>query len=473
MTSENIFYIIVWIIVFEFLLTILLSYLNTKNWSNKLPKELKWIYDEKKYKKSQDYEREKHIFWNISSSFYFIIIIFILFSQSFWHLDNIIWTFSDNTILQTLLFFLVIFIVFSLISLPFSYYSTFVLEEKYWFNKTTKKIFFTDIIKSLILTFVIWWLLLSLITYVYLRFDDIFWLLTWGIITAFSLFMVIFYSSLIVPIFNKQEPLGKWKLRDLIEDFSKELWFKLDNIFVIDWSKRSSKANAYFSWLGPKKRIVLYDTIIKDLDNKELISVLAHEIWHYKKKHTLQMLSFSIIQTWLILYILSLLLKIPEISFALWASNTSFHISIIAFSILFTPISVILWLFSNALSRKNEYEADYYAGKNYDPKKLMSALTKLSQNNLSNLRPHPVYEFFYYSHPTVLKRLKALENNQSITEIGVKSIEKAIIEIWKLVLLAHRANDISGIFRSKESIYNISQVWIIEKESICKVCFFL
>lgn len=227
--------------------------------------------------------------------------------------------------------------------------------------------------------------------------------------TAFSVFMMMFYSSLIVPIFNKQTPLEKWSLRDKIENFAEKMWFKLDNIFVIDGSKRSSKANAYFSWFWPKKRIVLFDTLIKDLKDEELVAVLAHEIWHYQKKHTLQMLVFSTIQTWIIFFILGLTLKYSSFSEALWWVNISFALSLIAFSILFTPISMIFGILWNIFSRKNEYEADEYSAMNYNPTDLKNALIKLSKNNLSNLTPHPAYEFFYYSHPTVLKRIAVLE----------------------------------------------------------------
>lgn len=273
----------------------------------------------------------------------------------------------------------------------------------------TKKLFFIDTIKSLLLTVIIWWILLSIIVWIYSIAWSYFWLYTWIFLTIFSVFMMMFYSSLIVPLFNKQTPLESWELRDAIEAFASKVWFKLDNIFVIDWSKRSSKANAYFSWFWPKKRIVLYDTLIKDLTVEELVWVLAHEIWHYKKKHTLQMLVFWTIQTWLMLYILGLSLNMDEFSQALWAADWSFYVWIIAFWILFTPISMILWIFWNVLSRKNEYEADKFAWENFKPEELKNALIKLSRNNLSNLRPHKVYEFFHYSHPTVLKRLKALD----------------------------------------------------------------
>ncbi len=409
MTTGVIFNIIILLTIFEFILTKYLWYLNTLNWSDTLPKELKGIYDEEKYKKSQKYEKEKYKFSLISSTFSFLVIMLVLIFWWFGYLDFIIREYSDNEIILSLLFFWIIMLIQTFINIPFSYYSNFVIEEKFWFNKMTKKLFFLDMIKSLLLWVIIGWVLISAIVWSYTKFWDNFWLIAWGIMTAFSVFFMMFYSSLIVPLFNKQTPLEKWELRNAIERFAKKVWFKLDNIFVIDWSKRSSKANAYFSGLGSKKRIVLYDTLIKDLTTDELVAVLAHEIWHYKKKHTLQMLAFSILQTGFMLFIFSLTLKIPEVSQALWASKSSFYIWAIAFWILFTPISIILWLFSNILSRKNEYEADNFAKINYKSDKLINALKKLSINNLSNLKPHKVYEFFYYSHPTVLKRIKALK----------------------------------------------------------------
>ena len=407
-SSKNIFYIIISLFVFEFLFSKTLDYLNTKNWTNKLPKELKEIYDEKKYAKSMDYEKTKYKFSSITWVFSFGLVLLVLLFWGFWWLDNLVRSWTDSYIITSLYFFWIIILFQTLISIPLSYYSNFVIEERFWFNKMTKKLFFIDTLKSLLLSIFIWWLLLSLIVYIYTLDQNNFWLYAWAIITFFSIFMMMFYSSLIVPIFNKQTPLEKWKLRDAIEKFAKKVWFKLDNIFVIDWSKRSSKANAYFAWLWPKKRIVLYDTLIKDLEIEELVWVLAHEIWHYKRKHTMQMLVFSVLQTWFMLFIFGLTLKFPEFSQALWASSWSFWVWAISFAILFTPISIALWLFWNILSRKNEYEADEFAWINHKPESLKMALIKLSRNNLSNLRPHFLYEFFHYSHPTVLKRIDKL-----------------------------------------------------------------
>jgi STE24 endopeptidase len=383
--------------------------LNSLNWTNELPNEAKWIYDEEKYKKSRDYDKAKFKFSLLNSSISFVIIITLLLTWFFGKFYDYLLNFSDNIIILTLLFALILTVVQSLISLPFSYYSTFVIEQKFSFNKTDKKTFFLDFIKELLVSIIIWAILLSLITWIYLKTWNYFWILSCVLVTVFSIFMMMFYSTIIVPLFNKQTPLETWELRTAIEDFSKKVWFKLDNIYVIDGSKRSSKANAYFSGIGPKKRIVLFDTLINDMTTEELVAVLAHEIWHYKKKHTLKMLLFSIIEMLVIFYILSLFLKFPNVSLALWWENSAFVLSMLSFLILFTPISMIFWMVWNILSRKHEYEADAYSKEFYDWEKLKSALIKLSKNNLTNLTPHKAYEFFHYSHPNVLKRLEALE----------------------------------------------------------------
>lgn len=406
----NIYYflIISFVLIF-FIFDKFVDYLNTLNWSDKIPWELLWIYDEEKYLESQKYEKVKHKFSNISSIFSFFVTILVLVFWWFWFLDNLLRNYISNQIILWLAFFWVISFLQTLIWLPFSYYQTFVIEEKFGFNKSTKKIFFLDVIKSLLLTFVIWWLLLALIIWIYTIVWVNFWYYAWMILTLFSIFAVMFYSNFIVPLFNKQTPLEDWELKTAINEFASKVWFKLDNIYVIDWSKRSSKANAYFSWFWPKKRIVLYDTLISSLTIEELVAVLAHEIGHYKKKHTLKMILFSILQTWFILFLFSIIIDNKDISTALWSNFSSFHIWSIAFWILFTPLSLILWILGNILSRKHEYEADNYAKINYNWEYLISWLKKLWVNNLTNLKPHWVYEFIHYSHPTLLKRIKALK----------------------------------------------------------------
>ncbi|MFW6246036.1 MAG: M48 family metallopeptidase, partial [Tangfeifania sp.] len=296
-----------------------------------------------------------------------------------------------------------------ILNLPFSIYDTFVIEEKYGFNKTTPKTFVFDKIKGWLLGAIIGGGLLALIIFIYQKTQDMFWIYAWLVVAVFSIFMSMFYSNLIVPLFNKQTPLEEGELRTAIENFAEKVGFKLDNIFVIDGSKRSAKANAYFTGLGPKKRIVLYDTLIDDMKTDELVAVLAHEIGHYKKNHIIQGLIISLVQTGIVLFIFSLLIDSPHLSRALGVEEPNFHIGLIAFGILYSPVSFVLGIFMNKLSRKNEYQADAFAAENYKPEALASALKKLSVKNLSNLTPHPKYVFFNYSHPPLLERLRYLK----------------------------------------------------------------
>ncbi len=405
-----IFYIIIGILIFDYTLERVLDYLNSTYWSNEIPKELDGIYDTEKYKKSQDYEKVKTRFSIITSSLSLIAMLLMLYLGGFAWLDNFVRQYTVNPILMALMFFGILGFAADILTTPLSIYSTFVIEERFGFNKTTPKTFIFDKLKGWLLGAIIGGGLLSLIVWIYESTGEWFWLVAWGVIGGFTIFMTMFYSNIIVPMFNKQTPLEDGTLRSSIESFAQKVGFKLKNIFVMDGSKRSTKANAYFTGLGAKKRIVLFDTLIKDHTDEELVGVLAHEIGHYKKKHTLTGTIISLLQTGLMLYILSLFIGNPVLSQALGASEGSFHLGILAFGLLYSPLSLILGLGMNILSRKNEFSADRYAGENYKPEPLKDALKKLSVNHLSNLRPHPAYVFFYYSHPPLLQRLQALGN---------------------------------------------------------------
>lgn len=406
---NTIFYIILAIIIFDFVLERFLNYLNSKKMSSELPEEVSDVYNAGEYKKSQDYKKanDKFGFW--VSSFNFVIILLMLIFGGFAYVDSFARTFSDNPILIAIIFFGVLMLASDLLNTPFAIYDTFVIEEKFGFNKTAPKTFITDKIKGWFLGGIIGGGLLALVVWFYLATGEYFWIYAWILVSAFMVLMSMFYSTLIVPLFNKQEPLEEGELRDSIESFSEKVDFKLKNIFVIDGSKRSSKANAYFSGLGSKKRIVLFDTLIKDLKNQEIVAVLAHEIGHYKKKHTLTSIALSIIQTGITLFILSLFVDSPALSQALGAEQPGFHLGLIAFGILYSPISLLIGLLMNVFSRKNEYEADKFAKVHHNADDLIQALKKLSKNNLSNLTPHPAYVFFHYSHPPLLQRIRALK----------------------------------------------------------------
>lgn len=411
MTATNIYIIFLVLLAFEFCVSSILSYLNKKNWKLTLPDEVKEVYNEEEYKKSMKYEQAKYSFWKISTLFSSLIIFLLVWFWIFWKVFDFIANFWFHEIITNLIFLWILLLSQTILNLPFAYYSTFVIEQKFWFNKSTKKLFFIDTIKTFLLGLVIWWIIFALLNYFYILSSSYFWLFAWIFITLFSVFMILFHSSLIVPLYNKQTPLPEWELKEKITSFAKTIGFTITDIFVIDWSKRSTKANAYFSGFWPKKRIVLFDTLIKDLTQEELVAVLAHELGHYKKRHILQMFIFSVIQSWIIFFILGLILANPVFANALGSSWNSFILWILAFSIIFSPVSMILWVLWNILSRKNEYEADEFSAKTYNSEALRNALIKLSKNNLANLTPHKAYEFFYYSHPGILKRLKALKKD--------------------------------------------------------------
>ncbi|PHS09439.1 MAG: peptidase M48 [Kordia sp.] len=409
MSAQTIFYIIIGILLFDFILDKFLDYLNAKHYNDELPEELKDVYDAEEYKKSQVYKLTNNKFGNISSLFSILLTLGFLFFDGFRIVDDYARTFTDNNILIALIFFGIIMIGSDIITTPFSYYHTFVIEEKFGFNKSTKKLFFIDKVKGWLMSAVLGGGVLALIIWFYEFSGSNFWLYAWALVAVFSLFMNMFYAKLIVPLFNKQTPLEEGSLRDKIAAYTNKAGFQLDNVFVIDGSKRSTKANAYFSGFGSQKRITLYDTLITDLEEDEIVAVLAHEVGHYKCKHIIYNLVLSLLLTGFTLWLLSLFISSPILSEALGVSIPSFHIGMIAFGMLYSPISEITGLFMNSLSRKFEYQADHYAKETHNSDDLISSLKKLSKNSLSNLTPHPTYVWFHYSHPSLLQRIVNLK----------------------------------------------------------------
>lgn len=408
MTAATLFYIIIAIIIINFIVDKVLDALNAKHFNDELPEDLKDVYDEAEYKKSQNYKATNYKFGILTSTFSIVLTLGFLLLDGFEFVDNIARDFSSNPIIIALLFFGIIMLGSSILTMPFSYYSTFVIEEKFGFNKTTKKTFFLDKLKGGLMAAILGGGILALIIWFYQITGAHFWLYAWGLVTVFTVFMNMFYSKLIVPLFNKQTPLEAGDLRDKISGYAKTVGFKLDKIFVIDGSKRSTKANAYFSGFGSEKRVTLYDTLINDLEDEEIVAVLAHEVGHYKKKHIIFNLVASVLLTGLTLYILSLFISNPLLSNALGVETASFHVGLIAFMLLYSPISEVTGLIMNVFSRKFEYQADDYAKTTYKGEPLITSLKKLSKNSLSNLTPHPAYVFMHYSHPTLLQRMKNL-----------------------------------------------------------------
>jgi STE24 endopeptidase len=406
---NTILYLIVIIPVAGFLVERYLEFLNSKMWSDVLPESLRGICGEEEYRKSQLYEKDNKKLSLWSSLFNLAVILIMILAGGFSFIDGVARTFSMNLIIVSLIFFGIIGLASDIINLPFSIYDTFVIEKKYGFNTMTLRTFITDHIKSWFIVLLIGVPVLGLITWFYYKTGPSFWLYAWALISAFTVLINFFYSELIVPLFNKQVPLEPGTLREKIETLAEKTGFRLRNIFVIDSSKRSTKSNAYFSGFGPKKRIVLFDTLIKELNEEEIVAVLAHEIGHYRKKHTVVTLFFSVMITGFMLFLFSLVVNNPGLSQALGAESPSFHLGLIVFGILYSPLSLVIGLISNIFSRRNEFSADRFARENYNPRFLADALKKISVRNLSNMRPHPVYVFFHYSHPPLLKRLEKLE----------------------------------------------------------------
>jgi len=394
--------------VLQFLVETVLDYLNAKHYGDPIPEALKDVFEPEEYQKSQAYQKTNYRFGLLTSTFsLFLTLSFLVFGGFEWT-DQLARTFTDNKVFITLIFFGIITVGSDLLTTPFSYYQTFVIEERFGFNKSTRSLFVIDKLKGWAMMAVLGGGVVALAIWFFQWAGAYFWIYLWGVVTLIIIFMNLFYSKLIVPLFNKQTPLEAGSLKSKIENYATKVGFELKNIFVIDGSKRSTKANAYFSGFGKEKRVTLYDTLIKDLDEKEIVAVLAHEVGHYKRKHIVFNLLASILVLGLTLFLLSLFVNNPDVSRAIGVSQPSFHAALISFGILYSPISDFTALVMNFLSRKFEYQADNYAKSTYAAQPLITSLKKLSKHNLSNLTPHPAYVFMHYSHPPLIRRIKNL-----------------------------------------------------------------
>jgi STE24 endopeptidase len=415
MEPTTILYAILAIATLSYVFDQLLDYINLKAQRTDIPDDIASFFDRTRYVRSLEYHRELTRFSFLTSAFSFALSMFMLLSDGFGWLDSLLRPHIGNEIVLALVFFGLLALVSDLLTLPFQLYSTFVIEEKYGFNKTTPRTFVIDKIKGYVLGSLIGGPLLALLIYLVLVIGPSFWIWFSIIAAAFIFFMNMFYTSLILPLFNKLTPLADGELKNAIQEFSEKVNFPLDNIFVIDGSKRSSKANAFFSGIGKKKKIVLYDTLIQKHTTDELVAVLAHEVGHFKKKHIIWGFALSIVQVVFTLFVLSLMIYSENVSLALGGHQLSIPLNLIAFTILFAPISGVTGLFMSIYTRKNEFEADAYAKETYSGTALAQALKTLSVDSLSNLYPHPLYVFFHYSHPPLLKRLEAIGINESLS----------------------------------------------------------
>ena len=412
MNSELILLIILIVIAVNYLLDLFSGLLNYRSFNDKIPSNVRDIYNKEEYEKSQKYKKENFKFNLFVSSYSFIILVIVLYSGYFGVLDSSIRNYTlENEISPSVLFFFSIYLINDIILLPFQFYRVFVIEQKYGFNTMSLKTFILDKLKGYLLTLIVGLIVIVPLLILILLFPQSFWIYSWILLSFFMIFLNMFYTSLIVPLFNKLTPLDDGDLKDSLNSYAEKVGFSLSNIFVINGSKRSKKANAFFTGFGKNKKIVLYDTLIKNHTVDELVAVLAHEVGHYKLRHVISNLVISIATTGFMLFLMSKFLFNSEVSYAL-GGNVSFrHLEILAFFILYTPISRFINILVFIKSRKNEYEADNFAISTFKKSPLVSALKKLSRDNLTNLTPHPLFEFINYSHPSLSKRLRSIELN--------------------------------------------------------------
>ncbi len=408
---ENLYYlIIVSAIIIEYLLTSISSVLDIKNITPIIPLDFKKAYDGEKYVRSQEYLKARTRFGLFSSTFSLGLILIVIHSDVFGYLDQYVRLQTENYILQGLLFIGIIYFFQDIISLPFSLYNTFVIEQKFGFNKIKPGLFFIDKIKGYGIFIVLGSTVITPLLYFFHVYSEIGWLIAWSILTVFMIAIQPLFVHVIAPMFNKFTPLEEGDLRKEIEKYTSKVDFPLVRIDIMDGSKRSAHSNAYFTGFGKSRRIAIFDTLVEKHSTKEIVSVVAHEVGHYKLKHILQGTIIGIIETGIMLFAFNLIMNDISLFNVFGVNQLSVHAGIVFFSMLYAPVSMLTSIVTTAISRKNEFEADKFSlDTTSDGQALISMLIGLSANNLSHLTPHPMKVFLSYSHPPVIDRIKAVD----------------------------------------------------------------
>ncbi len=409
MESESLNYLLIGVLIFGFLVPQILEYLQVAQPLSKVPASLAEYLSEEKLVEAKAYQHANFGFKLVTSSFTFLLTLLCVTQGWFGAIDTWIAAFGYAPLVNSLLFFGLIFVVSDVLSLPFDYYSTFVIEEKFGFNKTSLATFFADKLKAYVLSLIVGGGLLLVFLWLIHFMGPNFWWQFWLVAVVFMVLVNVGYTAWILPLFNNLTPLAEGEVREKLLQYAAKVDFPVKHIFVMDGSKRSAKANAFFSGFGKRKKVVLYDTLLEQHPPEELVAVLAHEIGHYKKKHLKWGILISILQVGLLLFLLGQVVFSESMSLALGGSGWSVHLNIFGFTMLFSPLSMILGVGMNWLSRKHEFEADHYAKETYGGKPLAEALKTLSVKTLSTIHPHPWYVFVNYSHPPLLQRLERLE----------------------------------------------------------------
>ncbi|MDD4910276.1 MAG: M48 family metallopeptidase [Candidatus Omnitrophica bacterium] len=406
--------VILVILIGEYLLGLGVETLNLRHASPVLPKEFEGSYDAEKYRKSQEYLKETTKFRLIKGTFFTAVIITFILIGGFNYVDQFARSVSSGYILSGLIFAGILMLGFQIFNIPFAAYSTFVIEGKFGFNRTTAKTFILDIIKGLLLGAVIGGAVFSFVMWLFAAAGKGAWVYCWIGVSLLQLFLVFIGPVVIMPLFNKFIPLEDGELKRAIEGYARSQDFQLKGIFKMDASRRSSKSNAFFTGFGKYRRIALFDNLIQRHTVDELVSILAHEIGHYKNRHIFKIMGLSVATTGLMFLIMSFFIGNEGLFSAFRMRDISVYAGLFFFGFLYTPINLLFSVLGNFLSRRYEYQADEFAARTYKrPQDMITALKKLTVDNLSNLTPHPLKVFLDYSHPPVLKRIEAIRSNFS------------------------------------------------------------
>ena len=411
----NVFFVIILVaVIVEYLLGVVSNLLNLSALRPEAPEGLEDVYEPEKYAKSQEYTKVNTGFDLITSTFKLAVLLtFWLFGGFNW-LDQIVREWELHVILSGVLYIGLLGTAYIVINLPFSIYRTFVIEAHFGFNKTTWGTFVMDRVKALGLAIVLGAPILAAVLAFFEYGGDFAWLYAWVAITIVMLGIQFIAPTWIMPLFNKFTPLEPGELRDSILDYAKSVNFTVNNILVMDGSKRSSKSNAFFTGFGKNKRIALFDTLVENQTVPELVSVLAHEIGHYKKKHVIQSMIVSVVNGLIVFFLLSIFLRSEGLFDAFFMDEMSKYAGLLFFTLLYTPVDIVLSMALQYVSRRHEYEADRWSVETYGrPEELSGSLKKLSQDNLSNLGPHPFYVFLNYTHPPLKERIRAIERTRA------------------------------------------------------------
>ncbi|MFA5043351.1 MAG: M48 family metallopeptidase, partial [Kiritimatiellia bacterium] len=395
------------------LLDVLVNWLNLRQLTTRLPSEFEGYYDAARYQTAQDYLRANTRLAMIKTIVFTAMIVAFILAGGFALVDQAARYFQVGPIVTGLIFAALLITPVFFIQLPFAVYETFVIEERYGFNRMTVGTFVLDLLKSAALGGVLGALALALVLWFFEKAGSWAWVYAWLGLFGFQLFLVFIAPVAIMPLFNKFTPLPPGELRQAIETYARAQDFKMQGVYIMDGSKRSSKANAMFTGFGRFRRIVLYDTLVKKHTVPELVSVLAHEIGHYQRRHIYKFLLISLAGSGLMFFILSLTIRSPALFQAFGVATPSVYAGIVFFGLLYAPIDMTLSVFGNWVSRRFEYEADaFVVSTGNRPASMIAALKKLSVDNLSNLTPHPFKVFLEYSHPPVLQRIEAIRRRE-------------------------------------------------------------